>query len=488
MSKLKHFVAFITAHRLAAGVAAAVLLIGGSLAAFGGGAAAETAEVRQADLVRTVRISGKVAPREKAELGFEIGGTVASVEKEAGEKVAKGQVLVSLSSGTIAANLQKAQAELASARAEYAKLEGTAAYENSVTSAEKSVLQAMKDAYTAASDAIENKADQVFVNPLSSSPEIKGSFDELVALRDPIVKGRVSIGYTLSDWRKLVDSLGTSYTASELQLSKTYLAKTSDFISLLSRAVNMFEETAYMSQATIDGYKAGILAARQSLNAATQSFIDAEKGLSSTLGDVPVQLARVEAAEASVANLRYELGKTSLVSPISGVVARQDAKAGQAVSAGASLVSVISPDYIIEAYIPEVSIAGVKVGDGAEVTLDAYGPETAFAAKVEYIDPAETLKDGVSTYKVRLAFDAPDERVRSGLTANVSIETLRKPAVTLVPERAIVREGGKAYATLLAGKVEERTEVVLGDRDSQGGIEVLSGLSAGDRVLINPEK
>lgn len=487
MAKLKHLFKLVTAHKLMAGIAAGVLVIGGAFAAFGGNAQAETAEVKQADLVRTVRISGKVAPREKVDLGFEVAGTVASVGKEVGQNVFRGETLVRLDAGALAADVKKAEAELASAKAELAKLEGTQAFENDVTSAKRSVIQAIKDAYTAATDAVQNKADQVFVNPRSANPQIIGYFQGENGLIDTVSKGRVSVGYVLADWQKLVSALGTeSYSSEQIELSKKYLDQTNEFIGNVSAAVNMFEPTAYMTQSAIDQYKADLLSAREKLNAAASGFITAEGGLSASLSDVPVQLARVEAAEANLVNLRYRAGKTALTSPIQGLVSFQEAKVGQAVSAGTTVVSVISPDYIIEAYIPEVSIGGVALGNSAAVTFDAYGPNATFAASVAHIDPAETIKDGVSTYKVKLSFTDSDERIRSGLTSNVSIETLRKPSATLVPERAIKREGDKAYATLLTGKTEEKVEVTLGGRDSQGAIEVLSGLSAGDQVLINP--
>ncbi len=470
-------------------IAAAVLLLIAPFVFGGNSGPVETVAVRQADLVRTVRISGKVTPREKVDLGFEIAGTVTAVNKNVGQPVSRGETLVRLDAGSSAADLAKARAELTSAQAEYNKLEGTQTFENSVTSDKRSVVQAIRDAYTAATDAVQNKADQLFVDPLTAHPVIAGNFEGYNTLRQAVDTGRVTVGYALDAWEKLLINLpAADYSPDQLTLSKKYLSEISTFISNLSQAVNMFQVTNYMSQATIDSYKADILAARQSLNTATQGFITAENGLSSTLSEVPVQLARVEAAKAAVLNLQFKVGKASLVSPISGIVSLQEAKVGQAISAGTIATSVISPDYIIETYVPEVSIAGIKTGNSATVTLDAYGAAETFAAKVDQIDPAETIRDGVSTYKVRLSFVARDERVRSGLTANVAIETLRKPNVTLIPERAVIREGDEAFVYILSGEKEVKTAVSVGEKDSQGNIELLSGLSTSDSVVVNPEK
>lgn len=488
MSKLHSFWKSIKRNKLVYGGALVAAIIIGFVLSMGGGAAVETVVVKTDDLVRTVRISGKVVPTERVDLGFEVSGTVASNGKSVGSSVVKGETLLRLDAGTISSEISRAEAELASAQAELNRLEGASVYENSITNAKRSVVQAIRDAYTAASDAVQNKADQAFIDPLSSRPEIAGSFDSYNDLRASVNSGRVSIGYTLEKWREMISNLSSSsYTEPQLTLSKEYLAQTNTFISDVSQAVNMFKVNTYMSQTDIDGYKAAMLSARERVNSASQGFINAESTLAKTLSDVPVQVARVEAAKASVSNYRFQLAKSSLIAPISGVLARQDGKLGQAVTAGTQLVSVISPDYVIETFVPEVSIAGIGIGNTANVTLDAYGSTQTFKAEVSHIDPAETIKDGVSTYKVKLKFSSQDERVRSGMTANVEIETLRKPAVTLIPERAVIKENGESFVYLFdSASGQTKTAVTLGERDSRGNVEVLSNLSTGSTIVLNP--
>ncbi len=469
-------------------VGGAVLLMVVGLSIFGGSGPLETTKLSQGDLVKVVRIAGKVIPREKVDLGFEGAGTISYVGKAVGSQVTSGEVLLRLEAGTTLSQIQKAEAELASAQAEAQKLSGSV-YENSLTNAKRNIVQAIEKAYTAASDAIQNKADQLFIDPRSSRPVISGNFSGYSQLREDLETGRVEVGETLSSWETVVGNVsGSTYTEAELQTSKQYLAEITSFINQLSIAVNMFEATTYMPQATIDAYKADILSARQALNGASQDFIDAEKSLAQALSEVPVQVAKVEAAEASVGNLRYELSKSVIRSPFPGIVSKQEGKLGQAVSGGTVLVSVISPDYLIETYIPEVSIAGVVVGNYAEVTFDAYGESEKFLARVIRIDPAETVRDGVSTYKTELAFEAPDARIRSGLTTNVEIEIMRKPQVSLLPDRAIVREGEKTYVYLLDGEKQgEKREVTVGEKDSYGQVEIISGLTPDFKIILNPE-
>src|SRR5581483_10901237 len=92
----------------------------------------------------------------------------------------------------------------------------------------------------------------------------------------------------------------------------------------------------------------------------------------------------------------------------------------------------------IDANIAEADIAKVALGQKATVTLDAYGPDVVFNATVIKIDPAETIVDGVPTYKTTFQFDTPDDRIKSGMTANIDIQGDSHTDVLAVPERAVI--------------------------------------------------
>lgn len=464
-----------------------VLMIGFFFFSRGNGGV-ETISPQTGDIVRVVKIAGKVIPEESADLSFETGGIVSEVLRPVGSSVSRGEVLVRLDASTFASNLLKAEAELASARAELSKLEGGGVYEASIENAKRNLVQTIVEAYTSADDAIYNKTDQFFMNPRGGKPEIFYAFSGYNDLRDSINRERVLIGEMLDAWKTSVTNLKTeSYSQAKLSEAKSNLTQISLFLSNVSRAVNIFEANDSVTQTSIDKYKSDTLLARESINRATQNLIDRENQLRNLLTDIPVQVARVESAEASVLAARSELSKTSLVSPIRGVVAKQDAKVGQVVSTGIELVSVIGRDYVVEAFVPEVSIGEIRIGNSVEITLDAYGTKEVFKARVSHIDPAETIRDGVSTYKVKLSFDSQDERIRSGMTANADIETFRKPEVTYIPERTVLKEGDSSFVYVLReGKAEEKLPVTLGERDSKGNVEILSELPLDIKIILNP--
>ena len=124
----------------------------------------------------------------------------------------------------------------------------------------------------------------------------------------------------------------------------------------------------------------------------------------------------------------------------------------------------------------------VKLGDPAVITLDAYGEEVHFSAKVVSLDPAETIRDGVSTYRAILEFTTPDERVKSGMTANVTITAEKKQGIISIPQNIIINRDGQKFVLVKEGEAKEKRVVTVGNISSFGEIEILSGLSAGDIV------
>ena len=155
--------------------------------------------------------------------------------------------------------------------------------------------------------------------------------------------------------------------------------------------------------------------------------------------------------------------------------------------ANVSIISLISEsEFEIEARVPEADIAAVKIGDFAQVTLDAYGNDVVFEARVVAIDPAETIVEGVATYKTTFAFLVKDARVRSGMTANIDVVTDRREGVVVVPRRAVITRGDEAFVRIMnsAGVVGE-VKVKIGLVGSDGNAEIIGGIREGDAAVIS---
>jgi len=104
------------------------------------------------------------------------------------------------------------------------------------------------------------------------------------------------------------------------------------------------------------------------------------------------------------------------------------------VAANAAVISVLSnAKFEIEANVSENEIAEVSLADPVAITLDVLGPSEKFSGRIIKIDPAETIVSGVVYYKVTSVFDVEDVKIKSGMTANLDIQTDKKENVLYLP-------------------------------------------------------
>ncbi|MFH0988268.1 MAG: HlyD family secretion protein, partial [Parcubacteria group bacterium] len=138
--------------------------------------------------------------------------------------------------------------------------------------------------------------------------------------------------------------------------------------------------------------------------------------------------------------------------------------------------------------LAEVDIANIKIGNTANVTLDAFGPDRKFSASVVQVNPAETVVEGLPTYKITLMFSQQYSDIKSGLTANLDILTAQKSQVLVVPQRAVIAQDGKKFVQLLnTDNTSTQTEITTGLRGVDGNVEIVNGLIEGQKIVANPQ-
>ena len=496
-----------------------ILIIVGGLFSLGGDEDEkyETAIAGREDLIQEVNITGRVVAAQSVDLAFEKSGTVSLVGADIGDSVYIGQTLVLLENSNEKAQLDQAKASLKIQQAtlngllrgsreeeiEIQKIKVESA-KLSLKEAKQNLVDVLQDAFTKSDDAVRNKVDQFISNSRTNDPQVDFTITNF-QLENDIEQGRINMESTLDSWQTSVAGLSiNSSLDSYISTAKSNLSKVKNFLDDVSLAVNTVSASANITQATIDGYKADVSIARTSINTAISNLSSAEEKLSNaksalTLAEqelvlkeagtstdnIEAQEAKVEEASANVNKFKSLLSKTVISSPIKGVVTEQEAKVGQIVSANSIIVSLISTkEFEIETNIPEADVVDVSVGDVASVTLDAYGDSVFFEAKVVLINPAETIIEGVSTYKATLQFTQKDERIRSGMTANMDILTDTRENVIAVPVRAVINRDKKRIVRILEDGIVKEVEVEVGTKGSEGTIEIVSGVKEGDEVVV----
>lgn len=507
-------------------IVAVIIIIGAAAYFFFPGAAApayESALAERGNVVQEVSVTGKVKPASSVDLAFETSGRVVWVNAHVGDQVFAGQSLARLYNADLQAQLNQAEATLKTQEAKLDELkkgtrpEEIQVYEVKVENAKisleeakKNLVNKIKDAYTKSDDAIRNKADQLFDNPRGPYPNFKYNITDS-SLKIDIEAKRVVLEQMLIVWNSSLVNLESAGNLGQYTLeAKQNLDNVKTFLDKMALAVNTLSSSSALSQTIIDGYKTDISTARTNINTAIDNLAAADEKLKTVdsslvlaenelvlkkAGSVPEQIsaqkAQVEYAKASVENYKAMISKTILRSPINGVITKQDAKAGEFASTQTILVSIISAkNFQVETNVPEADIAKVKINNIAKITLDAYGDEVIFSAKVIKIDPAETVIEGVSTYKTTLEFEDEDGRIKSGMTANIDILTGKKENVIFVPQRAVIEKNGDKIVRVVVedkssetGERIDEVKVKTGLRGSDGSIEIIEGLKEGDKVI-----
>lgn len=218
--------------------------------------------------------------------------------------------------------------------------------------------------------------------------------------------------------------------------------------------------------------------------AAAQANLDKAKAV---LADAKNPSREVDLAgfRAAVSLAAAEYGKTILLAPMAGVVSAQDGKLGALATPGVPLVSIISNSkYQAEIYVSELDLPKIKIGDSAVITLDNLGSGTEFSATVIKINPAaEKMANGNSAYKVTLQFTKDDERLKSGLSANVKIVGATKDNALLIPAGDVVQKDGGYFVMVKNPKnILEEKKIDVGLKGEDGAWEITSGLQANDLV------
>lgn len=477
----------------------------------------DTAFAQRGDIAQEVSVTGRVRPAEEAELAFEKAGRVNRVNISVGQHVKAGQILAQLESSELSAQLNEAQMNLEyqKAKLEEAKKGSrpeeiqiaetkVANAQTTLKNSEKDLIYKIKDSHTKSDDAVRNKVDQIFNNSRGSDPQLKFTVYS-GQLEIDLESGRYDMEKILNSWQISISVISESDDLDfYMREADSNLSNVRDFLEKAALAVNSLNASASLSQTTIDAYRSDISTARTNINTAItnltlaeDSFKDAQSSLvlyqnelvleraGNTAEQIAAQEAQMRQAEASIDVVRAQLGKNYLISPINGIVTKKDVKIGEIVAINQPAVSVISDaQYELEANIPEADIAKIKIGNSAKVTLDAYGNEAVFEAAVVKIEPAETMIEGVATYKTTLQFTKNDERVKSGMTANIDILAAKHENAIFVPQRAIIGgNGDKKIRIVEYGEIKE-VKIKAGLRGSDGNTEILEGVKEGDEVII----
>ncbi|HEM56045.1 MAG TPA: efflux RND transporter periplasmic adaptor subunit [Thermodesulfobium narugense] len=201
------------------------------------------------------------------------------------------------------------------------------------------------------------------------------------------------------------------------------------------------------------------------------------------LEQVKIQL---DQAKASLDVAAKSLNDYVIRSPIDGIVLTMNASVNAPVQVGMPVAIVGNPrGFLITAYADEIDMPKLRVGETATITFDAV-PQITLKGQVSFVGLKKMNIQGGSAYVVKVQVDESNPNIKSGMSANILIITSSKKHVLAVPISSVVTlaDGRTFVDKVVNGKVQ-RVEVKTGI-SSNAYVEIVSGLSEGDTILLIP--
>ena len=274
--------------------------------------------------------------------------------------------------------------------------------------------------------------------------------------------------------------------------------------------------TAQAATATIDGVSC--IAAKcfeyqaertlTTLTAGTVTAINVQEGGAVNKDDIVLQISgedlteaiqsaaeTLRSAELNMDNLQEAMNNYTVTSPISGTIIEKNAKAGDALTAGADLCTIYDLSYLVMVInVDELQVSDVSVGQSVQVTADAV-PDKTYTGTVTRVSMKGSSNGGTTTYPVTVRIDET-EGLRPGMNANAEIVIAEAGNALAVPNAAIVRGGyvlvtkdspSAANAdpdmTAPEGYVYVPVKIGVSDDDYT---QIISGVTGNDTVAYDP--
>lgn len=282
-------------------------------------------------------------------------------------------------------------------------------------------------------------------NTVDISSELSGTVHQvLVDYNDVITKGQV---LATLDTTKLKDQIAQA--KANLQGSQARVLQSSADVSQAQNDLARLQEVAKLSD--------GRLPSKSELDTARLKLQNAQAALASAKASVAQYAAALKAQET-------DLTKTSIRSPINGVVLTRSIEPGQTVASSlqAPVLFNIAEDLTqmeLNVAVAEADVGQIKVAQNAKFSVDAY-PEKSYQAKVKQVRYGSKTVDNVVSYETILNVDNTDLTLRPGMTATADILVAERKNTLLIPATALrykpqTQTAGKKNSSVLGSMMPQ---------------------------------
>lgn len=473
--------------------------------------------VERGTIVSSISGTGQVSASNQVIISAKTSGNITSVNVKAGQKIASGATIVSV-------DATEALFQLESARISYAEL--TTVDERDIRNAQEKITDseiALKDAQhnirATLATIIADMSDTMF--------EIKEEFN-----RDGYLNTTNRFGLSNTEkeylnraenavWnveRPLNDLLKEYRTVSNGtsdETIETILLQANDVATLVSQAAKYARDavvylrdreehdltkanSAYTSVTSLVTTANNIVSSgingRNSINNARRNLRDAQNNYEDLLAGPSTLSLRSE--QLSLRQREQAYSDHFVRAPFTGTIASVNVQQGETIGSNTSIATLITDQKIAEITLNEVDAVKVSVGQKTTLKFDAI-EDLSITGEVVEVDLTGSVSQGVVSYKVKIAFDTEDSRIRPSMTVNASIITAVSQDALIVPANAVRVQGGTSFVQIFnpsllntegtQGVVSEtpplQIPVEIGLSDDLN-TEITSGLAEGDQIVV----
>lgn len=478
----------------------------------------QTVAVVRGSIVQEALASGNVESPTTAQLRFASPGILAHLSVHTGDRVKAGDVLAREDTSTLTAQLAQAEGSLSQQQALYQSLvDGTRPEQIAVTQAQVTADTVLRDRAVQAEidtlnttmttlDAMLNTTiDPLFLNPRSQTPQFSLTVPDS-SLQTSIVTERVSLGTQL---QAVSQHVGTVNSASIRDVESETNSLLRSYVQLLSDMNTALAEVSASqpnSQTQIASWSSSIVAARTTVNTSISSLTSAItqrqnaaallerdtktlalQSATATASSLNAQHAAISQAQGAAATIASQMKNFEIIAPFDATVTDTNGTVGETVSANSTVVSLMPHTALdVTVNVSEDTVINVQLNDPVTIQLDAFPKGVYFHGTVISIDPAQTVIAGAVYYVTKVAFTDATPDIKPGMTAHVSIETASSSNALMVPASALIRSATSSTSVVRVyekGATHDRV-VTTGIESQDGRVQILSGLSEGERVVI----
>lgn len=387
-----------------------------------------TAKVERGNLRNTVTATGTLQAVTTVQVGSQASGTISALHADFNSRVKKGQVIAQLDPSTTQAQVQQARANLEQARAGLVQARAAvAASRAGVTDAQARGL--------AANSTVQNQKSGV-LSARANLVALKAQSDDALSFlkqQESLVKSGIIAQREYDIANTAYKGAVARYEQAEAQLNQALVSEQ----SAAGAGVAQTNAQVQQSQAQVQQSQAQVQSAE----------------------------AQVQQAQAALQLAQINLTHTTIQSPIDGVVVSRNVDVGQTVAASLSAPTLFTiandlKQMQVIANIDQADIGLVEQAKSVQFSVDAF-PSDSFTGKIQQIRLNPVNTQNVVTYNVAIEVSNPEEKLKPGMTTNLTFTIDERSNVLKVPNAALRFTPQDA-----AGQRGERTG---GRNNGQGG-------------------